>query len=399
VCIGWACCNGGQLDTATLITMDSVLRLRSVRAAARALGRPASTIAASIARFEAEISVRLVERAGSGLVASLDAVRLEAEITSLAALAEGISPNHAIKLEALERFAQVAGLGSIRRAARSMGLGQPQLTRQIAQLEAMLGAPLLQRGSGGSTVTAEGARIARATERLLAAWHRLSRASEERFRKTAATARLGSVIPLGYESEIARLLANLTARWLAERPRAPLFVSSTTAEDLLAGLKTGLFDVAFLDTERLPSDLDGQVVGQTALALVGVPEGQTRIADALLSAPLAVPSARSGLRQRINRILDDYLNDTERNAVRLIEIDSIPVILNLVLHHGFVSVLPRASVARIRSDLRQLPLDPAYDMNFWLCWPRGSGETLGRAILSSIDQSSEPEGRIANPVG
>lgn len=379
--------------------MDSVLRLRSVRAAARVLGRPASTIAASIARFEAEISVRLVERAGSGLVASLDAVRLEAEITALAGLAESISPNHAIKLEALERFAQVAGLGSIRRAARSMGLGQPQLTRQIAQLETMLGAPLLRRGSGGSTVTTEGARIAKATERLLAAWHRLSSASEERFRKTAATARLGSVIPLGYESEIARLLANLTARWLAERPRAPLFVSSTTAEDLLAGLKTGLFDVAFLDTERLPSDLDGQVVGQTALALVGVPEGQTRIADALLSAPLAVPSARSGLRQRINRILDDYLNDTERNAVRLIEIDSIPVILNLVLHHGFVSVLPQASVARIRSDLRQLPLDPAYDMNFWLCWPRGSGETLGRAILSSIDQSSEPEGRIANPVG
>ena len=67
------------MDTAALIAMDSVLRLRSIRAAARALERPASSIAASIARFEAEISLRLVERAGSGLVLSLEAVRLENE--------------------------------------------------------------------------------------------------------------------------------------------------------------------------------------------------------------------------------------------------------------------------------------------------------------------------------
>ncbi|UJW85458.1 LysR family transcriptional regulator [Devosia sp. SL43] len=371
------------MDTATLIAIDAVLSERSVRGAARLLGRPASTIAASIARFEAEISIHLVERAGSGLVASLEAVRLEPEITAAAALARAISPIHAIKLDALERFSSVANLGSIRRAARSMGLGQPQLTRQIAQLEASLGCSLLQRGSGGSSVTPEGARIAVAADALLAAWRRLSGASEERFRKTAATARLGSIIPLGYESEIARLLANLTARWLAERPRAPLFVSSTTAEDLLAGLKTGLFDVAFLDTERLPPDLEGEIVGRTPLAVVGVAEGYHSIADALLTAPLAVPSPRSGLRQRINRILDEHLNETERSAIRLIEIDSIPVILNLVLHHGFVSVLPQASVTRIRSDLRQLALPPQYDMNFWLCWPYGNA-AIGRAILATL---------------
>lgn len=375
------------MDTSTLIAMDSVLRLRSLRAAARELDRPVSTIAACIARFEGEISLRLVERAGSGLVASLEAVRLEAEIGQAAALARSISPRLSIKLEALERFSRIAGLGSIRRAARGMNLGQPQLTRQIAQLEAIVGTALLQRTSAGSTVTPEGARVAAAAEKLVALWHRLASASEERFRKTAVTARLGSVIPLGYESEIARLLASLAARWLAERPRAPLFVSSTTADDLLAGLKSGLFDAAFLDTERLPADLEGAVIGQTPLAVVGAPAGRTGIADALLSGPLAVPSARSGLRQRINRILDEQLSEIERQAVRLIEIDSIPVILNLVLHHGFVSVLPQASVARIRSDLPQLKLDGRYDMNFWLCWPRGNSGTA-RAILDSIAADS-----------
>src|SRR5690606_2294874 len=143
---------------------------------------------------------------------------------AMAALARQISPRHGIKLEALDRLGQIAHLGSIRRAARAMGLGQPQLSRQIALLEDRLGTPLLERGSGGSTLTREGQRIAAVTGQLLAGWHRLSRTAEERFRKSVATARLGSVIPLGYESEIARLLANLAARWLQERPRAPLFV-------------------------------------------------------------------------------------------------------------------------------------------------------------------------------
>ena len=78
------------MDTATLIAMESVLQTRSIRASARNLGRPASTIAASIARFEAEISVSLVERAGSGLVVSLEAVRLEPEIAAAADLARRI---------------------------------------------------------------------------------------------------------------------------------------------------------------------------------------------------------------------------------------------------------------------------------------------------------------------
>lgn len=177
------------MDTATLIAMHSVLQTRSVRGSARALGRPASTIAAAIARFEAAISVGLIERAGAGLVASLEAVRLEPEIAQAAALAQAISREQPIRLETLERFVQVATLGSVRRAARSMGLGQPQLTRQLAQLERNLGQTLLQRSAGGSRLTPAGSSMLAQAEPLLGVWRALSRASEERFRKSRATAR------------------------------------------------------------------------------------------------------------------------------------------------------------------------------------------------------------------
>lgn len=372
------------MDTATLIAVDTVLRERSVRGAARALNRPVSSIAASIARFEGEISVTLVERAGAGLVTTLEAVRLGSEIAAVAQLAAQLGGSGTIKLETLERFTQVAAQGSIRRAARMMGLGQPQLTRQLAQLEKAFGTTLLDRSRDGSSLTLDGATLAGRATTLLQAWRRVSLASEERFRKTAATARLGSVIPLGYESEIARLLASLAARWLRERPRVPLFMSSATAEDLLRGLKNGQFDAVLLDTESLPPDLDGRIVTRTALAIIGAASGDATAA--LLSAPLAVPSSRSGLRQRINRILDETLSPADRAKVRLIEIDSIPVILNLVLHHGFVSILPQASVARIRGELRQVALPPQYDMNFWLCWLRG-GKSVAEAMLAMIEST------------
>src|SRR6187549_457896 len=133
------------MDSATLIAMDAVLRERSVRGAARLLNRPVSSSAASVARLEGEISVRVVERAGAGLVTTLEAVRLGSEIAAVAQLASQLGASGTIKLETLERFTQVAAQGSIRRAARVMGLGQPQLTRQLAQLERSFGTVLLER--------------------------------------------------------------------------------------------------------------------------------------------------------------------------------------------------------------------------------------------------------------
>ncbi|MEO5807937.1 LysR family transcriptional regulator [Devosia sp.] len=389
------------MDTLTLVLVDTVLRERSIRGAARALDRPASSLAAAIARFEDEVSVRLVERSGTALGLTLEAERLMPDIALAAARAKALGSAAAIKLQTLERFSQVVAQGSIRRAARLIGLGQPQLTRQIAQLEFNLDCQLLTRSSDGAMPTADGIRVAAQIQSLLEIWQRISRAAGERFRKVAATVRLGSVIPLGYESEIARLLANLTANWLAGRPDVPLFVSSTTAEELVNGLRSGLFDLALLDTQFPPPDCDGVVVARTALALVGGSEideadvgvndlrssSQTLVSALLLAAPLAVPSPRSGLRQRINTYLEQALTEAQRDKVRLVEIDSIPVILNLVLHHGFLSVLPQASLARIKPDLVQTRLPEQYDMNFWLCWPRRTGaKRLADAVLLDMDK-------------
>jgi DNA-binding transcriptional LysR family regulator len=387
------------LDTSTIVIAHAVLCERSIRGAARLLKKPVSSVAAAVSRLESEISVRLIQKAGTDLVLTLEAERLLPTIGQLASRIEEmmtIGPNSALdaslSLTALNRFAHVATTGSIRKTAQSLGLGQPQLTRQIAQIEVAFGCRLLERSVGGSATTVEGSRLTQAIGGVETLWAELAFASAGRFRRSAATIRLGSIIPLGYESHVATLLASLVADWLKDRPRQPLFVSSTTAEELIRGLKGGVFDAALLDTVTVPEDFDSHLVVKAPLALIGtrealaVGEESGGLAGLFRSTPIAVPSPRSGLRQMVNRYLSKVLSEAELEKLTLIEVDSIPVILNLVLHHGFVSVLPAASVTNIRGDLAQVPLASIYDLPLWLVWPRREdNRQTAAAVLSMLD--------------
>lgn len=351
---------------------------RGIRRAAAAACRPASSASAALRRVEAALSVPLVRRDGQALVPTLEAeARLPhlAEIAHaaalMAALGGGAAPP-AVSLAALSRFAAVARTGSINAAAGSLGLGQPQLTRQIAHLETAVGRKLLDRSATGISCTAAGLEALAIAERIAAAWDALSAASAERFRRSAATWRLGTVIPFGHESEIAATLARLAVNWRAARPRQPLFLSSTTADELVSGLKNRRFDLILLDTDRYPAEFDGQLIGRSRLALAG-PRLLDRSEDfaALLKRhPIAVPSPRSGLRQMTDRFLESVLSPAERALLTLVEVDSIPVIINLVLDHGHLSILPEHSVANIKPPPTLLPLDAAYQQSLSLVWPR-----------------------------
>ena len=379
------------LDSATLVIAQRVLAARSIRGAARELKRAPGSVAAAVARLEAEISVTLVERAGTGMVLTLEAQRLAPDIEKAAAIVAAVLPGSSrktVSLDALWRFAEVVEAGSVRKAAQRLNLGQPQLTRQLAALEALAGQALLVRGTAGSRPTVEGERVLGLVHELEAVWARLTRAATDRFRKSAATVRLGSVIPLGYESELARLLADLTARWLKARPRQPLLVSSTTAEELLSGLKGGRFDAAILDVEAVPPEYEARLIYRSSLALVGTQAALEPAMDLgmlLASMPIAVPSPKSGLRHAVTHYLDATLGEAQREKLTLIEIDSIPVIVNLILHHGFLSVLPEASVSNIRGDLGRIPLGDEHALSIRLVWPQG-GRGLGEMVLGLMDE-------------
>ncbi|AUG55365.1 LysR family transcriptional regulator [Thalassospira marina] len=431
------------MDTTALAVTYQVLALGGVRAAARALKRSPGSIAAAVSRLEGQIAVPLTQKAGNGLSLTLEARRLTPDfemantlIGEMAALVmlgpsalpqmPGIGktdtkPNDVTKAKsadrsaakgktapkttgrtesfdalpptismvALARFILVVRTGSIRRAAREIGIGQPQLTRQMSHLESQIGQALLVRSCDGVLTSAVGSRFLAIAEQLDEVWLRLSNTANDRFRRMAATSRLGSVTPLGYESETARLLATLVASWLREHPQRPLFVSTTTAEELLAGLKSGLFDVAVLDTDTKPSDLGGQTISRSSLvlagssALIGMPDHD--VARVLTSFPIAVPSLRTGLRHKIANAIADVIPEESQHKINMIEVDSIPVIVNLILQHEFITILPEFAVHNIGAPLVYTRMPVNHDLSLSLVWPNNAAaKTLAMSVLEIL---------------
>lgn len=395
------------MDLATIVIVDAVLSEGGIRAAAARCCRAPSSVSAAVKRFEQALSMPLFRREESVIVLTLEArarapaVReATAKIAAIldAAGREPADPVPPLGLVALDRFVRIARSGSIRATAKALGLGQPQLTRQIADLERHLGCRLFERSHSGILCTATAERIIPLVEALLDIWARLTHASADRFRRDVATWRLGAVMPLGPESEIARMLASLTANWHRMRPRQPLFISSTTADDLLAGLRSRRFDAALLDLAEIPADCDGRLVSQTPLVLAGPAAALSDLGGdmprLLATCPIAVPSARSGLRREAARFLDDTLSEAERRRITLVEVDSIPVIINLVGEHGYLSVLPESSLARVHRPPAMIRLGPAYRQSLTLVWPRGTfaGE-IGELMISMMRAPAQPSER------
>lgn len=96
-----------------------------------------------------------------------------------------------ISWEDAQTFLTVAEQRSFSAAARVLGLGQPTISRRIAQLEERLGCQLFWRGRRGADLTEEGARLLPAAEQM-ARWAgefgRLARGAEESLEGTVRIA-------------------------------------------------------------------------------------------------------------------------------------------------------------------------------------------------------------------
>jgi LysR family transcriptional regulator, hydrogen peroxide-inducible genes activator len=67
----------------------------------------------------------------------------------------------------LRYFVSLAETRHFRRAAEAMGVSQPSLSLQIANLEALLGTPLVERGRGPVTLTPAGREVLTLARRTL----------------------------------------------------------------------------------------------------------------------------------------------------------------------------------------------------------------------------------------
>ncbi|ACI53448.1 transcriptional regulator, LysR family [Rhizobium leguminosarum bv. trifolii WSM2304] len=365
-----------------LFISHHVLTSGSVRETARRFELSPSTVSTAIRHLETELAFKLTERASGELVTLLASGRvleglepITAAIGELGQFAghdaaaadayEAWASRIPLKIVTIERFLEVADQGSINRAARRLRLGQPQLSLQLANLEKFLGGRLFERQAQGSVLTEEGRRAYQIFTAISQAWNDLKSSADERYRRAARSLRIGSIIPTGSESWVARCLGSLVSEWNARRSNNAISLVSMTADDLREALKSGRIDVAILDSVFGLESFRHRQLLQTDMVVIAPPDSTgTTVADLVAGHAICMPSPRTGLGHAAMAFSDERAPDRRLRSRDITAADSLPVIVDLVANHGYVSFLGRVSAMPIADKVRIVDLDEHLPMSY-----------------------------------
>jgi LysR family hydrogen peroxide-inducible transcriptional activator len=152
-------------------------------------------------------------------------------------------------LRQLQYLKLLAEHGSFSRAAEAAHVTQPTLSAGIAELERILGGPVVDRARTGVLLTAAGEEAARRANEILASADDLVQAARSAGQPLAGRFRLG-VIPTIAPYLLPRALPLLRQRF----PRLGLYLREDLTHRLIANLKAGHLDAALI---ALPYDTTG----------------------------------------------------------------------------------------------------------------------------------------------
>ena len=152
-------------------------------------------------------------------------------------------------LRQLQYLKLLSDHGSFSRAAEAAHVSQPALSAGVAELERILGAPVVERARGGVILTPVGEEAVRRAEDVLARAEDLVEAARGAAKPLAGRFRLG-VIPTVAPFVLPRSLPELKTRY----PQLKLYLREDLTPRLIAALKSGALDAAVI---ALPYDTSG----------------------------------------------------------------------------------------------------------------------------------------------
>ncbi len=170
-----------------------------------------------------------------------------------------------MKLNQLHEVVAIAEQGSIRSAARSLQIGQPALTRSLAELERELGASLFERRSRGVVATPLGQLFVR---RAISIVREVRRARDEVGQFGGAS---GGIVTAGLSIAAHLALLPSTLRPFTKRfPDAKLHIIEGFYPTLEPGLRDGSVDfyVGVDPGQRIAPELTRQVVSVNRRAVL-----------------------------------------------------------------------------------------------------------------------------------
>lgn len=245
-----------------------------------------------------------------------------------------------MNLKQLETVVLVAEMGSLSRAARTLGIAQSLVSRSIAQIEAEWGDRLFDRTGRGVVLSEFGKRIFPQIELLLAQSERLN--DEIR---NAAGIPFGLVCVGVLPSMTRRLVPALFEDLRATAPGVRLRVVEGFSGQLDEQLESGQLDLAVINRYGPGPRQDEDILATVATYLV-CPPGHALASERTVAfhrlggVPLVLPPTPNGLRL----VLDQHARQQNIALDVALEVESLNTMKEVALCGHAMTILPLLAV-------------------------------------------------------
>ena len=287
------------------------------------------------------------------------------------------------RLAAMEAFVRVIDTGSFSSAARQLRIGQPSISKGIAQLESRLGVRLLLRSTHGLTSTEAGQNFYEHARRSI------EEADEADLAARGAGATLSGRLRICAAVTFARLhVVPHLARFLAENPALDVEV---VLDDRNVDLIEAGIDVAIRMSDLSDSALTARKIGEGRRAVVGTPSYFAKAGEPMtpmeLSAHQAViydqPGGGTAWRFRQGKAETSV---TVKGRVRMTAAEGVREAvfsdLGLAISSEWMFA-PELETGRVRRVLQDWVLPP---INLWAVFPTGrQASAKARAFAGFIE--------------
>ncbi|MGV9667992.1 LysR family transcriptional regulator [Nocardia niigatensis] len=279
-------------------------------------------------------------------------------------------------LAALDLLLSVIELGSLGRAAKAHGISQPSASSRIRYLEQLVGVPVLERTTLGSRPTAAGALIAEWARNVVDAAARLDAGID------SLRAQRDSRLRVAASQTVAEYLF---PKWLvgmrARMPDTSIALESGNSAEVAKAVLEGRAGIGFVESPRLPTELESYVVGRDRLVVVvapGHPWARRAEIDAaeLARTPLICREPGSGTRISFERAMTAGMPGWEPNVA--LELSSTTAIKTAVADGIAPAVLSSLAVAsELAEGILMSPMVTGLDLERQLraVWPIGQKPT------------------------
>lgn len=232
-------------------------------------------------------------------------------------------------IKQLEYFVRVAELGSFTKAALSLQIAQSALSRQVRSLEIELRQSLFDRNGRGVVLTAAGKRLVAHGQGILQQVERARHDLMDRHGEPTGH------LTVGLPPSIGRTMTSpLVGAFQAQFPGATLTIIEGLSAYLLEWLSIGRVDLAIVYAGGWSPAIKMSLLRDEPLFLISSRKAKLGLVKAnkpvtlidVAQQPLVIPSRPHAIRM----LLETALAGIGRKSKIVVEIDSIPSILELV---------------------------------------------------------------------